>query len=149
MTPGTASTAPSSVLTISYTGDPVRVDPTRIAGDLRVPNVAIDGDDRPGRVADALFCDALAAGALVSPDGMTIECYGDDDSDGAGFTLVAHANDNERRGVTCGWRDAGNIARLVDDDRRDSDPDIARRALEYFAAELNAALGANTVGETS
>ena len=71
-------------LTIDYSGAPVNVDASRISSDMRVPTSADDtspDDDHPAAVAASLFCDALVAGALVPPDGITIHCYGTDDHD--------------------------------------------------------------------
>ena len=133
-----------SALTIRYDGDRVTVDPERITKGMLVPNMGHDGpldaDDLPGRVAAALFVAAESANALVVPDGLVIECYGDDDEDGAGFILVAYPADSRRAGVTCGWRDAGNLARRSEDHRADNDPTVVRDALEFIAAEINFAL---------
>ena len=74
-------------LTIHYAGDGVKVDSERITGDLFVPNLgrdgALDGDELPGSVAAELFVAAESLNALVVPDGLVIECYGDDDETAA------------------------------------------------------------------
>ncbi|HEY5287444.1 MAG TPA: hypothetical protein VIJ50_10100 [Solirubrobacteraceae bacterium] len=131
-------------LTIHYAGDGVKVDPGRITGDLFVPNLgrdgALDGDELPGSVAAELFVAAESLNALVVPDGLVIECYGDDDENGGGFILAAYPGVDHRAGVTCGWRDAENLARSSDDDRADNDPTVVRDALNFMAAEINAAL---------
>ena len=122
-------------LTIHYAGDCVKVDPERITGDLFVPNLGRDGS-----VAAELFVAAESLNALVVPDGLVIECYGDDDENGGGFILAAYPGADHRAGVTCGWRDTENLARSSDDDRADNDPTVVRDALNFMAAEINAAL---------
>jgi hypothetical protein len=80
---------------------------------MRVPDLAdetSDDLDQPAAVAASLFCDALVAGALVPPDGITIHCYGTDDHDASVLTLVAYTQGSLRRGLTSGWRDVVNIA---------------------------------------
>jgi hypothetical protein len=111
-----------------------------------VPNVGHDGalyaDDLPGREAAELFSLAESEGALVIPEGLVLDCYGDDDRDGGGFILVAYPAGERRAGATCGWRDADNLARGgAEDDRDDNDANVVRAALELIAAEINAALG--------
>jgi len=138
-------TASQSPLTITYTGDPVAVDPERITKDMFVPNVGHDGalyaDDLPGQVAAELLNLAESEGALVIPDGLVLDCYGDDDRDGGGgFILVAYPAGERHAGVTCGWRDADNLARRAEDDHDDNDANAVREALEFMAAEINAAL---------
>ena len=132
-------------LAITYTGEPVRVDLSQIQPDMRVPDLTGEGAlgrDVPGNVASTLFFEAILYGALVAPSGMTIDCYGTDDAGDPGFVLVAYAHDCPRRGVTAGWRSVKNIARITDYDPRDAGHEhMVREALEYFAAELNAALG--------
>lgn len=44
-------------------------------------------------------------------------------------------------GVTCGWRDVENIVRAEGDSRPDNDRRLVKEALEFMAAEMNAALG--------
>ncbi len=131
-------------LTIIYTGDPVRVDPEQITEEMFVPNVGHDGalyaDDLQGQVAAGLFNLAESQGALVIPDGLVVDCYGDDDRDGGGFVLVAYPAGDRRAGVTCGWRDVTNLAREREDDRDDNDANVVRGALEFMAGEINAAL---------
>lgn len=123
-------------LTIVYTGVPVRVDPAKIDPEkLTVPDHL---DPESGADAARLFTDALEAKALLAPAEITIECYGDDDIDSGGFVLVAYGASDHRRGVTCGWREVQNIS-----------GESAQSALEFMAAELNAALGVHLppVGE--
>jgi len=118
-----------SGITTAYDGEPVRVDESKITDQFAVP---CPDDETPGRGAAALFQLAVEKGALIAPDGIDIECYGDDDSDGGGFTLAAFNASDKRRGVTAGWRDLANIAGtdIVD-------------ALAFFACELNTALAAH------
>lgn len=118
-------------LTITYTGLPVRLDPTRIDPDKHVVPDHLDIDS--GEAAARLFMDAVDAGAIVHPAGVTLECYGDDDTDGGGLVLVAFGDGRSRRGVTCGWRDMKNIS-----------GDTPKDALAFMVAELNAALGVPT-----
>ena len=119
-------------LTITYTGLPVRVDPTRIDPDKHVVPDHLDGDS--GEAAARLLMDAVDAGAIVQPADVTIECYGDDDLDAGGFVLVAFGDCHSRRGVTCGWRDVKNISGKTPED-----------ALAFMVAELNTALGVPTL----
>ena len=132
-------------LTIDYSGAPVSVHASHITSDMRVPDLGDEtspDNDHPAAVAASLFCDALVAGALVPPDGVTIHCYGTDDHDASVVALVAYTQGSLRRGVTSGWRDVGTIARLSPHDPRPaSHPDLVQEALQFFAAELNYALG--------
>jgi hypothetical protein len=119
---------PPRALTINYTGDPVRLDPTKIDPHKHVVPDNIEEDC--GEQAARLFMDALEAGAIVAPDGIKLECYGDDDTIGGGIVLVAFSPGGHRRGVTCGWREVRNIF-----------GDSPEDALEFMVAELNTALG--------
>ncbi len=123
---------------------PVRVARSRITADMCVPcQSGADrlGDIDAGAIAANLFTDAVAKGALVAPEGVRIECYGDDDQLGGGFVLIAFPEDpHTTRGVTAGWRDATNIAAAQGEDPHDRKLVLA--ALEFFASELNHALGA-------
>jgi hypothetical protein len=129
---------------ITYTGDPMRVDPDRITDEMFVPNLGFNdprhADDRPGEVAARLFIAAEGSGALVIPDGVALDCYGDHDDDGGGFMLVAYPRGERGAGVTCGWRDVRNIVRLDGDTREDNDPEVVKHALSFMAAEINVAL---------
>jgi hypothetical protein len=135
-----------SPLTISYTGEPVGVNPEQITEEMFVPNVGRDGplyaDDRPGEVAARLFDLAESEGALVIPDDLCVDCYGDDDQDGGGFILAAYPSGDRRAGVTCGWRDVDNLARHSEDGREDNDAGVVEAALEFMVGEINASLKA-------
>jgi hypothetical protein len=122
---------PPRALTINYTGDPVRLDFTKIDPDKHVVPDAIEEDCGEG--AARLFMDALEAGAIVAPADITLECYGDDDTIGGGIVLVAYGSGGRERGVTCGWREVKNISGETPED-----------ALEFMVAELNTALGVRT-----
>ncbi len=122
---------PPRALTINYTGDPVRLDFTKIDPDKHVVPDAIEEDCGEG--AARLFMDALEAGAIVAPADITLKCYGDDDTIGGGIVLVAYGTGGRERGVTCGWREVRNISSETPED-----------ALEFMVAELNTALGVRT-----
>jgi hypothetical protein len=134
----------ASTLTILYTGDLARVDPEKITEDMYVPNVGQRGvrhaDDRPGEVAARLFDTAESEGALLVPKGLRIECLGDDDTDGGGIILIAYRQSGTHVGVTCGWRDAENLAAHPVYEREDNDPAVVRAALEFMVDEINHAL---------
>lgn len=141
------------MLTITYTGEPVRVDMSKYDAldpetreeelDNYVPMVG-DLGGQPGQEAATLFANARDAGILVQPEGLDIQCYGDDDpSDGTGgMVLVAYPRDGlaSRIGVTGGWRDADNVA---GDETPGHARELVEHALDFFAAELNLALGVN------
>jgi len=136
--------APGASLTIAYTGEPATVDPERITEEMCVPNVGCNGDlradDQPGASAVSLFRDAESEGALVIPDYLTVDCHARDDLHFSGFMLVAHPAGDLCTGITRGWCDAETIARSRGDERKDNDPAVVKQALEFIAAELNAAL---------
>lgn len=137
--------ATPALLTIAYTGEQIAVDPEQITEDMFVPNVGNDplyGDGSPGRVGATLFQAAESAKALVIPNDLAVECYGDDDEDGGGIILEIYPAEDRRVGLTCGWRDAGNLARRAGDDRDDNDPLVVKEALEFMAGEINSALRA-------
>ncbi|MGH2843853.1 MAG: hypothetical protein ACRDKL_09745 [Solirubrobacteraceae bacterium] len=135
---------PDSPLAISYRGAPVKVDGRRITREMCVPNLGRNdphlADEHPGEAAARLFEQASAARALLVPDELRAECYGDDDSDGGGFILAVYPT-HGAQGVTCGWRDVENIVCLGGDERADNDRGLVKEALEFMAAEMNAALG--------
>jgi hypothetical protein len=137
-------TTSASPIAIGYDGASVKVDGRRITRDMSVPDLGrddpIQADARPGEAAARLFEQAATARALVIPEGLRAECYGDDDSDGGGFILAVYPTCGSQ-GVTCGWRDVKNIVRLQRDARPDDDRRLVKEALEFMAGELNAALG--------
>jgi hypothetical protein len=135
---------PDSPITINYSGPPVKVDGRRINREMWVPNLGrndpLHADPCPGEVAASLFEQAKAARALVIPDELRAECYGDNDSDGGGFILAVYST-SSAEGVTCGWRDVENIVCPEGDPRPDNDRRLIKEALQFMAAEMNAALG--------
>ena len=135
---------PASPISISYSGPPVKGDGRRIRHEMWVPNLGrndpLQADDYPGEVAARLFEQAKEARALVIPDELRAECYGDNDSDGGGFILVVYPMHGSA-GVTCGWRDVENIVCPDGDPRSDNDRRLVKEALQFMAGELNAALG--------
>lgn len=110
-----------------------------------VPNLGrndpLHADSRPGEVAASLFKQAVAARALVMPDELRAECYGDNDAQGGGFIIAVYPT-NGAAGVTCGWRDVENIVCPAGDSRPDNDRRLVKEALQFMAGEMNAALGA-------
>jgi hypothetical protein len=137
------STSASSI-TISYSGSPVKVDGRRITREMWVPNLGrndpLQADELPGEVAARLFEQAKKARALVIPDELRAECYGDNDEDGGGFTLTVFPAQGSA-GVTCGWRDVERIVCPEGDPRPDNDRRLVKEALKFMAGEMNAALG--------
>ena len=133
-----------SPLTTTYTGDRVTVNAEWILEVMRVPNLGFDGDlyrdERPGASAVCLFKEAQSAGALVIPGDLIVDCYARDSFYLNGFMLVARPADNLRTGVTRGWCDVLAVARLRGDERNDNDPAVVKAALEFMAADINAAL---------
>ena len=133
-----------ATLTINYRGESVRVDPARITEDMFVPNIGHDGslqaDDLPGRAAAVLFHTAEGEGALITPEGMAVDCFANDDEDGGGFILVAYRADDRSVGVSCGWVDVASITRGREDHRQDNDTNVVRAALEFMAEQINTAL---------
>jgi len=134
----------ASPITINYSGPPVRVNGRRINREMCVPNLGrndpLQADSCPGEVAASLFAQAKAARALVIPDELRAECYGDNDSSGGGFILAVYPTGGAA-GVTCGWRDVENIVCPEGDLRPDSDRRLVKEALRFMAGEMNAALG--------
>jgi hypothetical protein len=143
--------APASTITISYSGAPVTVNPRRINREMWVPNLGrndpLQADQRPSEVAASLFEQAKTARALVIPDELRAECYSDDDAQGGGFILAVYPT-NGTAGVTCGWRDVENIVCPECDTRPDNDRRLVKEALQFMAAEMNAALGVQNNRDT-
>jgi hypothetical protein len=144
---------PNDTLAITYDGPPVRVDPTKITADLSVPDLREPSGShsphaQPGSVATALLYDAVAAGALLRPPSIKLDCYADSSVDAPGFVLAAYPDSPEVRvGVTAGWREMPHIALTTDrDDEGTSanDKQAIIRALDYLAREFNAMLGCPT-----
>jgi hypothetical protein len=135
--------ASASLITIRYSGRPITVSPRRITRDMWVPNLGrndpLAADEFPGEVAVRLFEEAKEARALVIPDELRAECYGDNDSDGGGFILVVYPKLGSA-GVTCGWRDVENIVCPEGDPRPDNDRRLVTQALVFMAVEMNTAL---------
>jgi len=126
---------------VAYGGGRVRVQRSKITRDMCVPSegsVEHPGDIEAGAIAMNLFTEAVVEGALIAPEGVRIECYGEDDDQGGVFLPVAYLQDPHTRGVTAGWRDTGNIAAAEDEDPHNAELVLA--ALECFAGELNFAL---------
>lgn len=137
--------ASMSPITISYSGPPVKVQARRITRQMRVPNLGHDdplrADENPASVVARLFEQAQESGALAVPAALHAECYADYDIDGGGFVLVVFARATPMIGVTCGWREVGNIAPRRGDPRPDNDRSLVMEALQFMASEMNAALG--------
>jgi hypothetical protein len=79
---------PDRTMQITYTGEPVRVDPERITEKMSVPDLGWS-DIRPGNDAVTLFTEAESTGALVVPEGITVDCYSRDTEEAHDFMLVA------------------------------------------------------------
>ena len=128
----------------TYTDDPVTVDPEWILEVMRVPNLGFDGDlcadERPGAAAVCLFKEAASAGALGIPGDLIVDCYAQDNFYFNRFMLVARPADDLCTGITRGWCDVLAVARLRGDKRKDNDPAVVEAALEFMAADINAAL---------
>lgn len=141
------STATASKLTITYTGEPLSVEPSRITPKMFVPSVTgpgeLDLECCAGRDGAQLFALAQTEGALLIPEGIVVECDGEDDEDGSGIVLEVYAAEDRRVGVTCGWSDAGHLARRSGDQRAENDPGVVEEALKFLAAQVNTALGVN------
>jgi hypothetical protein len=135
---------PASPIAINYSGLPVKVNGRRINREMWVPNLGrndpLQADPCPGEVAASLFEQAKTVRALVVPDELRAECYGDDDAQGGGFTLAVYPASGAA-GVTCGWRDVENIVCPEGDPRPDNDRRLVKEALQFMASEMNAALG--------
>ena len=133
-----------SPLPTTYTDDRLTADPEWILELMRVPNLGFDGDlhrdDRPGATAVCLFTDATSAGALVIPGDLIVDCYALDTFYFNRFMLVARPARNLCTGVTRGWCDVLAVARSRGDKRNDNDPAVVAEALEFMAADINAAL---------
>ena len=134
------------MLSITYTGHLMTVDPSKIDTDeLRVPDCGQwthspvrTGDERPGDCTAILFHDAIDSGALIEPDGLGVHCYGDEDSDGSGFVLAAYPTGKYGVGITTGWNDVAAIA-LAADEEPDSATAI-ERCLRDLAGMVNSML---------
>jgi hypothetical protein len=130
-----------AILKVIYQGDPIRLDQSKIKTDMRVPaRCGADGpaDTEGGAVAATLFRDALAAGAIIAPKQLRLECYADEDEFGAGVILIAFPDTaGAATGLTCGWRDVENIT--AEEHQDPFDPALVIDALEFYVAELNTA----------
>jgi len=133
-----------SHLPTTYTDNRVTVDPEWILEVIRVPSLGFDGgldrDERPGAAAVCLFKEAASAGALVIPGDVVVDCYALDTFYFNRFMLVARPTGNLCTGVTRGWCDVLAVARSRGDERSDNNPAVVKAALEFMAADINAAL---------
>ena len=125
-------------LRITYTGEPVRVNQERITEEMSVPDFGWN-DTRPGNDAVTLFTDAESTGALVVPEGITVDCYSRDTDEAHDFMLVAYPAGGSGAGVTGGWFDVELLAER-DGARSRNDRAVVREALEFMAAKIDAAL---------
>ncbi len=125
-------------LQITYTGEPVRVNPKRITEKMSVPDLGWS-DTRPGNEAVTLFTEAEAAGALVVPKGITIDCYSRDTDEAHDFMLVAYPAGGRGAGITDGWFDVELLTER-DGTRSHNDRAVVREALEVMAAKIDATL---------
>ena len=130
------------LLQVGYRGWPVTCDLSKVTDKMCVP---VRGDDEhledveAGEIAARLFYDALAAGAIIAPAGVRLECYADDDERGSGVILAAFPESTDHPvGLTTGWREAHNISAHVG--QHPCDPTLVGAAVKFFAHELNTAL---------
>ncbi len=130
-------------LQITYTGEPVRVNPERITEAMWVPSLGhgdpLWADDMPGASAAFLFREAEGEGALVIPEGVMVDCYSRDTEFAHDFMLVAYPARGTGAGVTNGWFDVELLAER-DGTRPGNDRAVVREALEVMAATIDAAL---------
>ena len=139
-------------LTINYTGEPFRIDDDAFKAwiDQSKPAVPHRHDPEAGASAATLFYDACAAGVIVTPDGLTADCYGDDDAEASGVTLVIYPSASAARvGITNGWHNVDEFAVSDENGKTDSStaPEAVRDAIEYFTHGLNSALGVSATTE--
>jgi hypothetical protein len=146
-------------LELRYTGPPARLDERALAHWLTTtqaaaddPSIANAGRSAPRRPevpsAPAFECDttivelwdrALAAEAVLIPDGVTAELFTSNDADETFFTFVVYPEGGRQlRGVTAGWRSADALT--AGQDTETDEPDAVRAALQVFVSELNDAL---------
>lgn len=125
-------------LQITYTGEPVRVNPKRITEKMSVPDLGWS-DARPGNEAVTLFTEAEATGALVVPKGITVDCYSRDTDEAHDFMLVAYPAGGRGAGITDGWFDVELLTKR-DCARSQNDRAVVRDALEVIAAKIDATL---------
>lgn len=150
------TTSITSKLQILYTGEPFKIDPTKIPSDAcareewAVP-VMKDNDWPTADEMFSLFDLAVQAGAIVIPDGLDAYLHTDTDSDGEGVYLLVRGSGlpGVDRHLTTGWQNVDDFA--VDQRRSAGDtpndpsdpaaPETIAAALSKFTRELNLALG--------
>ncbi len=153
-------------LTITYAGEPARVDAQALA-DLQYVNeqlAADDGselyceastDDAPEAIASNVACDIytlITGGVICLPDGIELDAISDGGSteDWGGITLVVR-NTGASSGLTGGWSDIDDwlpdeseIRKLDDDDAEGLARLAATTLAEHVVDRVNALLAAVT-----
>jgi hypothetical protein len=110
----------------------------RITEKMSVPDLGWSGT-RPGNDAVTLFTEAESTGALVVPQGITVDCYSRDTDEAHDVMLVAYPAGRSGASVTDGWFDVELLAER-DGTRSQNDRAVVREALEVMAAKIDAAL---------
>ncbi len=103
-------------LTITYTGAPVRVQPSKITPSLRLPRIwrSDKAEPEPADFAAAaeierMFTAAVAAEALVIPDDIMISCLDGASVDGNLFAFTAYNAGQSSAGQIIGWFAAEDV----------------------------------------
>lgn len=153
-----AQTSDTPAFTVAYTGEPFRVEPSRIGAgettddvtltdpDWSVPTIDQFFDTSTGRLPELIDL-AVSTGAIVVPPGLSLIVYSDQDEHGVGFyVMVANAPSPQPPYLTTGWNNVREVAvdlnQLEDWETEQAlAPERIGAALHYVVACANQALG--------
>jgi hypothetical protein len=136
---------PEPLLAIHYSGPPFALDQSALIAWLKASSVEPPDPDAANSAVE-LFDAALAQKAIIVPQGLSAEMYGDDvlGADGV-IALVVYATaaaaPGERpRGVTRGWHDVALLTPTSAPESEEARTSAVRDALQAIVDELNSSL---------
>jgi hypothetical protein len=148
-----APTETTPAFTINYNGEPFAVNTERIGA---VPDNSGGSEPiwvvpviDPWEGADfesvyRLVELAITTGAIVVPDGLTLEVINSEDEKGESFYVLVNNTNDRKQCLTNGWNDVDAVA-VAEDENADEPPERAHdeitHALHYVVACANQALG--------
>ena len=154
-----AQTSPHTpAFTVTYTGEPFRVEASRIGADTTIDAVALTDPDWSVPTIDQFFDTstsrlpelidlAVSTGAIVVPPGLSLIVYSDQDEQGVGFyVMVANGPSPQPPYLTTGWNNVREVAvdlnQLEDWETEQAlAPERIEAALHYVLACANQTLG--------
>lgn len=96
-------------------------------------------DEHPAGSAASLIDDAVHAGVVTCPDGLTLQVISVDEIEESGVVVTVNPTDRVGLGLTCGWTNWNDL-RPGEKDKLEDDGARAVYIVERLLAEANGAL---------